>query len=51
MAKASNYTSYFHDYIYKKARIEFIRGRLKFERVGVPMLSAPFHSMLVLFND
>lgn len=27
-------TAYFHDYIYNKARIEFIRGRLKFERGG-----------------
>lgn len=44
-------TAYFHDHIYNKARIEFIRGRLKFERGGVPMLSAPFPSMLVYFND
>lgn len=27
-------TSYFHDFIYHKARIEFIRGRLKFEQGG-----------------
>ena len=27
-------TAYFHDYIYKKARITFIRGRLKFELGG-----------------
>ena len=27
-------TSYFHDYIYGKADIEFLRGRLKFERGG-----------------
>ena len=27
-------TSYFHDYIYGKAKIEFIRGRLKFEVGG-----------------
>ena len=44
-------TSYFHDHIYNKARIEFIRGRIKFERGGVPMQSAPFPSMLVFFND
>lgn len=28
-------TAYFHDYIYGKARIEFLRGRLKFERGGL----------------
>lgn len=28
-------TAYFHDYIYHKAQIEFLRGRLKFERGGV----------------
>ena len=27
-------TAYFHDYIYKKAKVDFIRGRLKFERGG-----------------
>lgn len=27
-------TSYFHDYIYHKADVEFIRGRLKFEVGG-----------------
>lgn len=27
-------TAYFHDHIYNKARIEFIRGRIKFERGG-----------------
>ena len=43
-------TSYFHDYIYNKARIEFIRGRLKFESGGVPGNSAPFPSMLVYFE-
>lgn len=42
-------TSYFHDYIYNKAEIEFIRGRLKFEVGGVPGNSAPFPSMIVRF--
>ena len=27
-------TAYFHDYIYGKARVTFLRGRLKFERGG-----------------
>jgi site-specific DNA-methyltransferase (adenine-specific) len=40
-------TSYFHDYIYHKAReIRFIRGRLKF---GEATNSAPFPSMVVVF--
>ena len=40
-------TSYFHDYIYKKAKeIRFIRGRLKF---GQAKNSAPFPSMVVVF--
>ena len=40
-------TSYFHDYIYGKAReIRFIRGRLKF---GNAHNSAPFPSMVVVF--
>jgi phage N-6-adenine-methyltransferase len=40
-------TSYFHDYIYNKARsIRFIRGRLKF---GNSQNSAPFPSMVVVF--
>lgn len=42
-------TAYFHDYIYKRAKVDFIRGRLKFER-GVALQSAPFPSMLVTFG-
>ena len=45
-------TSYFHDYIYGKAEIRFIRGRLRFTddegRGGDP---APFPSMLVIYNN
>lgn len=40
-------TSYFHDYIYRKAEIRFIRGRLKF---GDAKQSAPFPSMVVVFR-
>ena len=40
-------TSYFHDYIYHKAEIRFIRGRLKF---GESKTSAPFPSMVVIYN-
>ena len=39
-------TRWFHDYIYKKAEIEFIKGRLKF---GESKNSAPFPSMIVIF--
>ena len=40
-------TSYFHDFIYGKAKeIRFIRGRLKF---GESKNSAPFPSMVVVF--
>lgn len=39
-------TSYFHDYIYHKAReVRFIRGRLRFNEAG----PAPFPSMVVVF--
>lgn len=40
-------TAYFHDYIYEKAEIRFIRGRLKF---GDSKNAAPFPSMVVIFR-
>ena len=40
-------TTYFHDYIYNKAEIRFIRGRLKF---GESNNSAPFPSMVIIFR-
>lgn len=40
-------TKWFHDYIYHKAEIRFIKGRLKF---GDGKNSAPFPSMLVIFR-
>ena len=40
-------TAYFHDYIYRKAEIRFIRGRLKF---GQATQGAPFPSMVVVFK-
>lgn len=44
-------TTYFHDYIYGKAEIRFIRGRLKFsDENGVPSNNAPFPSMVVIYN-
>ena len=40
-------TRWFHDYIYNKAEIRFIKGRLKF---GGSKNSAPFPSMVVVFE-
>lgn len=44
-------TTYFHDYIYGKAEIRFIRGRLRFtDEEGNAADPAPFPSMLVIYN-
>jgi len=50
-------TKYFHDYVYNKAEIRFIKGRLKFVDMDYEgkeedrkMSPAPFPSMLVIFN-
>lgn len=43
-------TKYFHEYIYHKAEIRFIKGRLKFEGKQKCSGSAPFPSMLVIFK-
>lgn len=44
-------TSYFHDYIYGKAEIRFIRGRLKFtDESGQEKDAAPFPSMVVIWR-
>ena len=40
-------TRWFHDYIYGKAEIRFVRGRLRF---GGSKNSAPFPSMVVVFR-
>jgi site-specific DNA-methyltransferase (adenine-specific) len=40
-------TAYFHDHIYGKAEIRFIRGRLKF---GSAKNAAPFPSMVVIWR-
>lgn len=40
-------TKYFHEYIYGKAEIRFIKGRLKF---GGSKNAAPFPSMVVIFD-
>lgn len=40
-------TKWFHEYIYNKSEIRFIKGRLKF---GGSANSAPFPSMVVIFR-
>ena len=40
-------TKWFHEYIYKKAIIRFIKGRLRF---GDAKENAPFPSMIVIFG-
>lgn len=40
-------TAWFHDHIYGKAEIRFIRGRLRFSGSAV---NAPFPSMIVVFR-
>ena len=41
-------TIYFHDFIYGKAEIRFIKGRLKF---GDTKNSAPFPSIVVIYRN
>lgn len=41
-------TRWFHNFIYQKAEIRFIKGRLKF---GGSKNSAPFPSMVVIFRS
>ena len=41
-------TRWFHDYIYQKHEVRFIRGRLKF---GDSKNPAPFPSMVVVFRS
>ena len=40
-------TRYFHDYIYHKAEIRFIKGRLRFSNASE---NAPFPSIIVIFG-
>lgn len=43
-------TKAFHEYIYNKAEIRFLRGRLKFGGSDTKN-PAPFHSMIVVFRS
>ena len=44
-------TIYFHEYIYHKSEIRFIKGRLKFGGKQKGSGSAPFPSMIVIFRN
>lgn len=41
-------TRYFHDYIYQRSEIRFVKGRIKF---GDSKYNAPFPSMVVIFRS
>lgn len=41
-------TRWFHDYIYEKAEVRFLRGRLRF---GGSATDAPFPNMVVIFKE
>lgn len=43
-------TKWFHNYIYHKAEIIFIKGRIKFEINGKSGQSAPFPSMIAVLK-
>ena len=44
-------TKWFHDYVYHKADLVFLRGRLRYGVNGVPSKnSAAFPSMIVIYN-
>ena len=46
--KAHNETKYFHEYIYKRHEIRFVRGRLHFNESKA---GAPFPSMVVVMRQ
>lgn len=51
LIQARTDTSYFHDYIYGRSEVRFVRGRLKFtDEFGNRFDPAPFPSMLVVYN-
>lgn len=44
-------TSYFHDFLYRRAEIRFIRGRIRFTREDGATGRAPFPSMVAIFRS
>ena len=47
----STSTKIFHEYIYNKAEIRFIKGRIKFVGSIKNQSAAPFPSMIVIFKN
>lgn len=43
-------TRWFHKYLYRRAQLTFLKGRLHFETDGVPGQSAPFPSMIAVLG-
>lgn len=43
-------TRWFHEYLYHRARIDFLKGRLQFTINGETMQSAPFPSMIAVLG-
>ena len=43
-------TKWFHEYINKQARVIFLKGRVKFELNGEVQQTAPFPSMIVIWE-
>jgi len=43
-------TTYWHDYIFPHAKIEFLKGRIKFEKQGRAAQPAPFPSAIIVFE-
>lgn len=43
-------TKYYHDYIFNKAEIRFLKGRIKFLQNGEIGQSAPFPSAIIVFS-
>lgn len=45
-------TKWFHDYIYRRAEIRFIKGRLKYVKEGdTKNNNSPFPTMIVVFRS
>lgn len=43
-------TKWFHDFIYTKAEIRFLKGRIRFLQNKKELNAAPFPTMLIIFN-
>lgn len=44
-------TKYWHEYIFDKAEVRFIKGRIKFLQNGEAKQAAPFPSAIIVFSD